>query len=49
MVDVIRKELKANVNVPEGDLVQFVSAYGAAVLGQRRLAKMNGDAAAATA
>jgi predicted CoA-substrate-specific enzyme activase len=37
MVDVVRRELNAEVNVPEGDLVQFVAAYGAACLGQRRL------------
>jgi activator of 2-hydroxyglutaryl-CoA dehydratase len=37
MVAVIRRELKAEVNVPPGDLVQFVPAFGAAVLGHRRL------------
>jgi predicted CoA-substrate-specific enzyme activase len=50
MVDVVRRELNANVNVPEGDLVQFVSAYGAALLGQRRLQKLeagDGDPARA--
>jgi predicted CoA-substrate-specific enzyme activase len=40
MVDVVRAELKAEVNVPAGDLVQFVAALGAAVLGQRRLEKV---------
>jgi predicted CoA-substrate-specific enzyme activase len=40
MVDVIRRELDAPVNVPEGDLVQYVAAYGAAVLGQRRLRRL---------
>ncbi len=40
MVDVVRAELKAEVNVPHGDLVQFVAALGAAYLGQRRLAKV---------
>jgi predicted CoA-substrate-specific enzyme activase len=39
MVDVVRAELQAEVNVPAGDLVQFVAALGAAYLGQRRLAK----------
>ncbi|NIQ53640.1 MAG: 2-hydroxyglutaryl-CoA dehydratase, partial [Gemmatimonadetes bacterium] len=29
MADVIRAELDADVNVPEGDLVQFTSALGA--------------------
>jgi predicted CoA-substrate-specific enzyme activase len=37
MIDVIRAELAADVNVPEGDLVQFTSALGAALLGRRRL------------
>ena len=40
MVDVVRAELKAEVNVPAGDLVQFVAALGAAYLGQRRLEKV---------
>ncbi|HET7226589.1 MAG TPA: acyl-CoA dehydratase activase [Candidatus Eisenbacteria bacterium] len=40
MVDVIRRELKSEVNVPEGDLVQFIPAYGAAYLGQRRLQRL---------
>ena len=39
MVEVMRKELSADVNVPPPDLVQFVSALGAALLGQRRLAR----------
>ncbi|HEY6196450.1 MAG TPA: acyl-CoA dehydratase activase [Candidatus Eisenbacteria bacterium] len=34
---VVRGALQAEVNVPEPNLVQFVSAYGAALLGQRRL------------
>lgn len=37
MVRVIREQLGADVNVPQGDLVQFVPAFGAAVLGRRRL------------
>jgi predicted CoA-substrate-specific enzyme activase len=40
MAHVVRSELDAAVNVPEGDLVQFVPALGAAILGQRRLAKL---------
>jgi predicted CoA-substrate-specific enzyme activase len=40
MADVIRKELGTDVNVPEGDLVQFTSALGAAVLGHRRLEQL---------
>jgi predicted CoA-substrate-specific enzyme activase len=39
MVDVVRKELGMDVNVPDGDLVQFTSALGAALLGQRQLAQ----------
>jgi predicted CoA-substrate-specific enzyme activase len=45
MVDVVRGELQATVNVPAGDLVQFVSALGAAILGQRRLARLRAAAA----
>ena len=40
MVDVVRETLKADVNVPKGDLVQFTSAFGAALLGHRRLQKL---------
>ena len=47
MVRVIRRELDAEVNVPDGDLVQFVAAFGAAVLGHRRLRSRDRDAAAA--
>jgi len=38
MAAVVRGALAAEVNVPAADLVQFVPALGAAVLGQRRLA-----------
>jgi predicted CoA-substrate-specific enzyme activase len=37
MARVVREALKADVNVPDPGMVQFVSAYGAALLGQRRL------------
>lgn len=47
MVRVIRRELDAEVNVPDGDLVQFVAAFGAAVLGHRRLRSLDRDPAAA--
>ncbi len=40
MVDVIREKLDSDVNVPPGDLVQYTSAFGAALLGQRRLKKL---------
>lgn len=50
MVDVIRSELDADVNVPQGDLVQFTSALGAALLGQRRLEQLAAEGSdAATA
>jgi predicted CoA-substrate-specific enzyme activase len=49
MVDVVRDELGAEVNVPEGDLVQFVPALGAAILGHRRLSKLAEERAAASA
>jgi (R)-2-hydroxyacyl-CoA dehydratese activating ATPase len=47
MVDVISEQLQTDVNVPAGDLVQFVSALGAAVLAQRRVAKLGPGAPAA--
>jgi predicted CoA-substrate-specific enzyme activase len=37
MAHVAREALQSEVNVPEGDLVQFVAAYGAGLLGRRRL------------
>lgn len=40
MVDVVRDQLASDVNVPDGDLVQFTPAFGAALLGHRRLAKI---------
>lgn len=40
MVDVVRRELASDVNVPAGDLPQFTAAYGAALLGQRRLQRL---------
>ncbi len=48
MVDVVRDELgHADVNVPEGDMVQYASAFGAALLGQRRLCKLAAESAGA--
>ncbi|MEX0690725.1 MAG: acyl-CoA dehydratase activase [Gemmatimonadales bacterium] len=41
MVEVIRTELASEVNVPPGDMVQFVSAFGAGLLATRRAAKRN--------
>ncbi len=40
MIDVVRNELQAQVNVPPGDLVQYTAAFGAAILGRRRLEKL---------
>jgi predicted CoA-substrate-specific enzyme activase len=40
MVSVVREQLRQPVNVPPGDLVQFTSALGAALLGQHRLQKL---------
>jgi predicted CoA-substrate-specific enzyme activase len=37
MVDVARAELGEGVNVAEGDLPQYMAAWGAALLGQRRM------------
>jgi predicted CoA-substrate-specific enzyme activase len=37
MVQVVRSHLKTAVNVPAGELVQFIPALGAAILGQQRL------------
>ena len=45
VVNDVRRELKADVNVPEGDLVQFIPAYGAARLGHRRLQKLEAEGA----
>jgi predicted CoA-substrate-specific enzyme activase len=45
MVEVVKEQLRSPVNVPEGDLVQFVAALGAAALGQQRLRKLKGAVA----
>ena len=42
MVDVVREHLDAQVNVPNGDLVQYTAALGAAVLGHLRLSRLAG-------
>jgi predicted CoA-substrate-specific enzyme activase len=41
----VERQLGVRVNVPEGDMPQFVAALGAAILGQRRLARKQGDLA----
>jgi|TARA_B100000315_G_scaffold245550_1_gene271576 predicted CoA-substrate-specific enzyme activase len=43
MVESLTKELGGNVNVPEGDLVQFVGAIGAATLARQRLSKLEAE------
>ena len=40
MVRVIREKLGAQVNVPDGDLVQYTSALGAALLARQRVLKL---------
>ncbi len=40
MARVVSDRLKSEVNVPEGELVQFTAALGAAILGHRRLRKL---------
>lgn len=49
MARVVREALHADVNVPPGDLVQFVPAMGAALLGQRRLDVLEAGGAALAA
>lgn len=46
MARVVREKLEMNVNVPAGDLVQFVSALGAALLARHRLNKLSAQGAA---
>jgi predicted CoA-substrate-specific enzyme activase len=48
MAQAVREQLKSDVNVPDKDTVQFVAALGAAILGQRRLKKLNESEAATT-
>jgi predicted CoA-substrate-specific enzyme activase len=47
MADVVRNALGAEVNVPPGELVQFTAAFGAALLGQRRLRRLEMERAGA--
>jgi (R)-2-hydroxyacyl-CoA dehydratese activating ATPase len=44
MARVVREKLGQEVNVPPEHLVQFVGALGAAILAQRRLKKLGGEA-----
>ena len=41
MVQVVREKLNAAVNVPHGEMVQYTTALGAAILGHQRLNKLN--------
>ena len=40
MARVVRERLNAEVNVPEGEMVQYTTALGAAILGHQRLRKL---------
>lgn len=40
MINVITEKLEMEINLPDGDLVQYLGAIGAAVLGQRRLERL---------
>jgi len=40
MARILREKLAMEINLPPGDLVQFVGALGAAALGLRRLQKL---------
>jgi hypothetical protein len=46
MIQVIQQALGASVNVLPGDLVQYTAAFGAALLGQRRLQRLATEDAA---
>jgi predicted CoA-substrate-specific enzyme activase len=46
MARVVRERLKSAVNVPPGDLVQCIAAFGAAMLAHRRLEKLGAEARA---
>jgi len=41
MTRIVREKLKAEVNVPEGEMVQYTTALGAAILGHQRLSKLH--------
>ena len=49
MANSVRDQLNCDVNVPGPEMVQFVTALGAAILGQRRLQKLNREDAALAA
>ena len=41
----VQKQLDKDVNVPDAEMVQYVCALGAAVLGQLRIDRLNAEAA----
>jgi predicted CoA-substrate-specific enzyme activase len=49
MANSVREQLRSEVNVPEPDMVQFVSALGAAILAQRRLQKLREESVSSPA
>jgi predicted CoA-substrate-specific enzyme activase len=49
MAEVVKEQLKADVNVPAGELVQFTTALGAAILGHQRLRRLQQEAASTPA
>jgi predicted CoA-substrate-specific enzyme activase len=49
MIRLVNQQLAAPVNVPDGEMVLFVPALGAAILGHRRLRKLEQASASATA
>jgi predicted CoA-substrate-specific enzyme activase len=48
MANSVRDQLDSDVNVPDPDMVQFVAALGAAILGRRRLQKLENEGATTT-
>jgi activator of 2-hydroxyglutaryl-CoA dehydratase len=45
----VREQLKSEVNVPDPEMVQYVGALGAAILGHRRLGKLREQGSSADA
>jgi hypothetical protein len=41
----VREKLNADVNVPEGEMVQYTTAMGAAILGHQRWRKLQAGGA----
>ncbi len=49
MAEAVRKQLKSEVNVPQPEMVQFVSALGAAMLAQQRFKQLKKERSTAAA